>query len=117
MEHENSNKKEIANSDLTVTNSFIHPGYQLSTDYKKLWELIQNGQRIPAWLISTHKYENPMWHLVEVKNTWGKPNDYSIGTRGIGYGGIGIEGAEAFEIFEATCQTYCLHYVCPKNCD
>lgn len=95
---------------LPVSHSFIHSGYQLSTDYKKLWDLVQSGQRIPAWLIYTDKYEKPIWDLVEVKNIWGKPNDYSIGTRGIGY-----EGAKTFEWFEAICQKYCLHYVCPQN--
>ena len=94
-----------------VSHSFIHSDYELSTDYKKLWDLVQSGKRIPAWLIYTDKYEKPIWDLVEVKNIWGEPNDYSIGTRGIGY-----EGAKNFEWFEAICQKYCLHYVCPQNC-
>lgn len=96
----------------SISHSFIHSGYELSTDYKKLWDLVQSGQRIPAWLIYTDevKYEKPIWDLVEVKNIWGEPNDYSIGTRGIGY-----EGAKTFERFEAICKKYCLHYVCPLN--
>ena len=112
MEKETSINHKTANSDLgAVSHSFIHSGYELSTDYKKLWDLVQSGQRIPAWLIYTDKYEKPIWDLVEVKNIWGEPNDYSIGTRGIGY-----EGAKTFEWFEAICQKYCLHYVCPQNC-
>lgn len=109
-----------------ISHSFIHSGYQLSTDYKILWDLIQSGHRIPAWIYTkrmvfrseqripvwlayTDEYETPIWDLVEVKNVSGNPNDYSIGTRGIGY-----EGAKTFEYFEVICQKYYLHYICPK---
>ncbi len=96
---------------LPVSHSFSHDFLQLSTDYKLLWELVQSGKRVPAWLVYNDKYEKPIWDLVEVKNIWGEPNDYSIGTRGIGY-----EGAKTFKWFEAICQKYSLHFVCPQNC-
>lgn len=111
MGHETKSKDKASNSDLSpVSHIFNHSGYQLSTDYKKLWDLIQSGQRIPAWLLHTDKYEEPIWDLVEVKNIWGEPNDYSIGSRGIGY-----EGAKSFEYFEGICKKYCLHYICIQN--
>lgn len=105
------NESGISTYLFRASHSFNHSGYELSTYYKKLWDLIQKGQRIPAWLIYTDKYGKPIWDLVEVKNIWGEPNDYSIGTRGIGY-----EGAKTFECFESICQKYCLHYVRPHNC-
>lgn len=89
---------------------FTHPDYTLSTDYKLLWELIQSGKRIPAWLVYSDEYENPIWDLVEVKNIFGEPNDYSIGTRGIGYERF----KKNFETFEQVCQKYSLHYILPK---
>lgn len=101
------------NTNLMQTNvrhSFSHDFLKLSTDYKLLWELVQSGKRIPAWLVYTDEYEKPIWDLVEVKNIWGEPNGYSIGTRGIGY-----EGARKFEYFEFICQEYSLHFVCPNN--
>jgi hypothetical protein len=91
------------------THTFIHENYNLSTDYKLLWDLIQSGKRIPAWLVYTDKYEKPIWDLVEVKNVYGEPNDYSIGTRGIGY-----EGTKTFEYFEGICKNYSLHFVLPQ---
>ena len=112
MKKEILNTENPTNSDLgTVSHIFIHSGYQLSTDYEKLWDLVQNGQRIPAWLLYNDEYEKPIWDLVEVKNIWNKPNDYSIGTRGICY-----EGHKNFKWFEAICKKYCIHYVCPQNC-
>lgn len=89
---------------------FINTNYNLSTDYKNLWDLIQNGKKIAAWLVYTDEYEEPIWDLVEVKNIWGKPNDYTIGTRGICY-----DGPKEFEWFESICKKYSLHYVCPNN--
>lgn len=50
-----------------VSHSFINSGFQLSTDYKLLYELIFKGHRIPAWLVYTDEYEEPIWDLVEVK--------------------------------------------------
>lgn len=103
--------KEVSkNTDLKpISHTFIHSGYNLSTDYKMLWDLIQGGQRISAWLVYTDEYEEPIWDLVEVKNLW-KPNDYTIGTRGRGY-----EGSKSFVGFEMICQMYSLHYIKPQN--
>jgi len=61
-------------------------GYQLSTDYKKLWELIQKGFRIPAWIVypKGKKSKEPIYDLVEVKIGY-MCDKYLIGSRGIGY--------------------------------
>ena len=105
----NKNSKDKTIMLDVVEHKFTHQLYVLSTDYEYLWKLVQGGQRIPAWLLYTDKYEKPIWDLVEVKNIWGVPNDYSIGTRGIGY-----EGVKSFEYFKAICKKYRLHFVYPK---
>jgi hypothetical protein len=87
---------------------FKNEAYNLSTDYDYLWFLIQNGLRIPAWIMYNDKYEKPIWDLVEVKNTFGEENDYSIGTRGIGY-----EGAKNFQSFKDVCKMTSLHFIMP----
>jgi hypothetical protein len=94
-----------------VRHTFIHSGFKLSTDYKLLWDLIFKGHRIPAWLVYTDEYESPIWDLVEVKKSYfGGENDYSIGTRGMGY-----DGARTFISFETTCQIYSLHFIIPEQ--
>lgn len=86
-------------------------GYNLSTDYKLLWHLIQKGRRIPAWIVYSNDYEKPILDLVEVKNTFMEEKDsYSIGTRGRGY-----EGRSGFEWFEAVCEDISLHFVMYNN--
>ena len=60
-------------------------GFELSTDYDLLFELIKEGYRIPAWIIYTNKYETPIYDLVEVKQRY-KIGGYSIGVRGHGFG-------------------------------
>lgn len=84
--------------------NFTHNIYTVSTDYKLLWDKIIKGYRIPAWIVYSDKYEEPIWDLVEVK----KPthSTYSIGTRGIGY-----EGEQSFEGFEIVCKSYSLHFI------
>lgn len=59
-------------------------GFTLSTDYSKLWDLIHDGYRVPAWILYSEKYEESIFDLVEVKTP--KLSKYpSIGTRGRGY--------------------------------
>ena len=59
-------------------------GFNISTDYSKLWDLIHEGFRIPAWILYSEKFEEPIFDLVEVKKS--KLSKYpSIGTRGRGY--------------------------------
>jgi len=62
-------------------------GFKTSTDYVLLWELIHSGYRIPAWILYSDEYKEPIYDLVEVKKAILTP--YQIGTRGIGYEGRG----------------------------
>lgn len=83
-------------------------GFNTSTDYSKLWDLIHNGYRIPAWILYSDAYREPIFDLVEVKMP--KLTKYpSIGTRGIGY--------EAFEntkeAFVNNCKSLDLRYIIP----
>ena len=108
-----SNKLQNQQSNIgAVSHSFINSGFQLSTDYKLLYELIFKGFRIPAWLVYTDKYEEPIWDLVEVKKAWKSNDKYTIGTRGIGYEKFSGD----FKWFEAICRKYSLHFVVPQNC-
>ena len=59
-------------------------GYNLSTDYEELWNLIQKGFRIPAWIVYSKEYDEPIYDLVEVKMAY-MSDRYSIGVRGHGY--------------------------------
>jgi hypothetical protein len=82
-------------------------GYYLSTDYDVLWNMIQSGSRVAAWLCYSNEYEEPIWDIVEVKNTFMEKDDYSIGTRGIGYESI----KKNKEWFISVCRDYSLHYI------
>lgn len=84
-------------------------GFNTSTDYKLLWELINQGYRIPAWILYSDEYEEPIYDLVEVKIYRGK--DYMIGTRGHGYGGL--ENNQ--ESFIKVCQSLELKFVKPNE--
>jgi len=94
---------------------FKHSAFNLSTDYDLLWELIQKRNlRIPAWVVYSDKYgeDEIIWDIVEVKNSYvnSEPNNYSIGTRGVGY-----EGRMNFEGFKMCCTKFCLHFINPIN--
>ena len=92
----------------TKTKILLIPGFNLSTDYALLWDLVQENYRIPAWVLYTDEYEPPIWDIVEVKKAW-KSDHYSIGTRGRGYEGFKGDKQEFLE----TCMHYCLHYIKP----
>ncbi len=93
-----------------VSRSFSVKGFNLSKDYQLLWKLIQAGYRVPAWLIYSDKYKEPIWDLVEVKKLY-KSEHYSIGTRGIGY----ADSENNLEQFIENCEYYDLHFVLPEN--
>lgn len=79
-------------------------GFQTSTDYDHLWELINLGFRIPAWIIND-KFN--CTDLVEVKRRF----VYMIGTRGIGYEGFG----DNIEDFKLLCESLKLLFVEPSK--
>jgi len=83
-------------------------GFGLSTDYEKLWELINEGHRIPAWLIYTTTSEGHIfWDIVEVKK-W-PDSRYMIGYRGCGFEGF----KDTLEDFCRVCEKCSLHYISP----
>lgn len=83
-------------------------GLELSTDYALLWQLINDGYRIPAYLVYTDEYPEPIWDIVDVKFRNG---DYYIGTRGRGYEST----KEGFESLIIVCEMNSLHFVLPKE--
>lgn len=87
-------------------------GYNLSTDYKKLFELIQQGYRIPAWIVYSKEYKEPIIDLVEVKMAYKSDNRYTIGVRGHGY-----ESWRGFslEVFDENCKFLELKYIDPTK--
>lgn len=90
--------------------------YNLSTDYKLLWELIKQNHRIAGWIL----YEGKYWDIVEIKNSNLQHSDlpfqYSISVRGIQYGGIKENlGFEAYPYFLEICKEYNLHFILPNN--
>lgn len=93
-----------------IKHHYTRPEYKVSTDYVKLWDLIQSGIRVLAWIVYTDKYKEPIWDLVEVKNPFMEKDDYRIGVRGIEY-----TGSKGFMGFLSVCEMYSLHYVEPTS--
>ena len=92
---------------------FTVKGFNLSTDYNLLWDLIFSGHRIPAWVLYREGDETDrleLWDMVEVKKSYFGEKRYSIGTRGIGY-----EGDQNKEDFLRTCEHYSLHFITPNK--
>jgi len=89
-----------------MKHTFEHKLYNLSTDYELLWKLINEGNRVPAWIVK-HVYTIIIWDLVEVKMNPYK--EYIIGTRGVTYDGF--EDYNTFESFKNTCEFYSLHFI------
>ncbi len=81
-------------------------GFDLSTDYKTLWNLIHEGYRIPAWITYSKEYAYPIFDLVEVKMVY-MSDRYSIGTRGVGYDTFD----STFEQFEMCCKNLELRWI------
>lgn len=88
--------------------SFEHKLFNLSTDYKKLWNLAKEGHRIPAWIIYTDEFEEPIYDMVEVKKGYMRES-VDIGYRGRGYCGWD----DSFEAFEAVCKQRELKFIDP----
>lgn len=80
-------------------------GFELSTDYKKLWNIIHQGFRVPAW-IEFERHNLLYKDLVEVKFHI----KYSIGTRGIGYESY----KNNFKDFNEVCKSLNLRFIEPK---
>ena len=92
----------------SVIHSFSVLGFELSIDYKKLWDLIHNGYIIPAWVLYGEKY----WDIVQVK-TIDNNKAHIIGSRGRGYEGYDHK----IDNFIMSCASCDLHYVVPQSCE
>lgn len=84
-------------------------GYNLSEDYEKLYELINQGYRIPAWILYENSYEEPIYDLVEVKLAY-QSSRYSIGVRGTSYDTFDSD----LKSFIMNCQSLKLRWVVPN---
>ncbi len=82
-------------------------GYELSTDYKKLWDLIHQGYRIPGWIVYSRQYEDPISDLVEVKMRYMSDEHYDIGYRGHSFSSY----RKTFEAFEEDCKRIELRWI------
>jgi len=91
-----------------MTNTpFESPHYSLSDRYDLLWDVIQEGARIPAWIVYPRS-ENLIHDLVEIKKAgW---HNYTIGTRGLGYG-----DGDTKEEFISDCKHYSLKFIIPDS--
>lgn len=84
-------------------------GYNFSKDYEKLWDIINDGYRVPAWILYSDEYKEPIYDIVEVRiNPYGEVN---IGTRGIGYSGFD-EGKNGFLMI---CEMRQLQFIIPND--
>lgn len=84
-------------------------GYEFSTDYNKLWALIQEGYRVPAW-INNPAFESDIIDLVEVKLLPNLQEPY-IGSRGKSYSGPD----ETLKGFIECCQWLNLQFIVPNK--
>jgi len=83
-------------------------GFILNKEYDLLWELVHKGYRIPAWILYSDEYKEPIYDLIEVKMV-GK--DLLIGTRGRGYSPYD----DTFKSFEKLCKSLELGFVIPDH--
>lgn len=84
-------------------------GFELSTDYERLYALINNGYRVPAWILYSDKFQEPIYDLVEVKISKYDSNRHTIGSRGVGY----ENGENTLEGFIENCKLIDLKFVMP----
>lgn len=85
-------------------------GYNLSKDYKELFELIHKGNRIPAWIVYSDKYKEPIYDLVECKLQY-MSDRWDIGVRGRSYSTLGRD----LESFESLCKHLELRWIKPLH--
>lgn len=83
-------------------------GFNTSKDYEKLYNLAQEGYRIPAWLLYSDEYEKPIFDIVEVKKS-SLATYIGIGTRGRGYETFD----DSKEAFIKNCESLQLFYIEP----
>jgi hypothetical protein len=88
-------------------------GFNISIDYKLLWELINNDYRIPGWMPIPNDYpgkeDNPIYTIVEIKI--GKDGDYLIGYPGQGY----AQEFQTEKSFIETCKFWDIKFIIPNK--
>lgn len=85
-------------------------GYDLSTDYVLLWDLIGSSHRVAAWIMRERMSNGePHWVIVEVKRY--RDFNYTIGTQGVGYEGYKDTKEDLIE----TCKRFHLHFINPEQ--
>jgi hypothetical protein len=107
MENNSNSQEQPQMTEHNVMHSFSVLGFELSTDYEKLWDLIHKGFIIPAWVLYGEKY----WDIVQVK-TIDNNKAHIIGSRGRGYEGYDHK----IDNFIMSCTSCKLHYVVPQSC-
>lgn len=86
-------------------------GFELSEDYQRLWDLIHDGYRIPAWIVyQKERFEEPIYDLVEVKMAY-ESDRYSIGVRGTSYDTWDSD----LKSFEMNCKIHELRWIVPTD--
>ena len=92
----------------------MNPAYILSTNYEKLYELIEAGATV-AGFVTTESYTND---IVQIRNNG--VGDLQIWARGIIYGEVPNywkdyqPEASAIGLFKASCQSLHLQYIVPN---
>lgn len=89
---ENSEKKQRK---YYIQNPRTHEGYELSTNYKKLWDTIRKGYTIPVWTLQLY------WKLEAL--SWDKKQEKTS-----------IYDISTLDNFEEFCQQVSLHFIIPK---
>jgi len=84
-------------------------GFNTSKDYEKLYNLVHEGYRIPAWILYSDEYEEPIYDIVEVKKSR-MANHISIGTRGRGFETF----EESKKAFVKNCTSLKLFFIDPN---
>jgi len=85
-------------------------GFGTCTDYGLLWDLVFKGKRIPAWIVHTDEYEEPIWDIIEIKQSAFSTDQYVMGVRGYGIEGFKQTKEEFIEI----CEYLSLHFILPN---
>lgn len=82
-----------------INYSYSQVGYQFSTNYLKLWELLHKGYKVIFYMLDNQS--NLTWRVNDI--FWNKIEKYTDP--------YNISSLTTFEDF---CQKHCVHYIMPK---
>lgn len=94
--------------------------YKLSTDYKRLFDLISKGYEIACWVDYEECRDVAKALRFEYANDESNPIDIEVQVRGIRYGGVSTWKAKrrqmsVEQLFTEMCQRLKLEYIDPEN--